>query len=119
MKKTIPALTMTLLALALSVTPMLAQEAERNPAEAEAADRADIVLRVDGLACPFCAYGLEQKLKALDAIDRVDVKLNEGEVFLVLKADETVEDAVLTKAVTDAGFVVRGISRRSSAEGEV
>ena len=119
MKKMSRVLTLSLLALAASATHVLAQEAESNPATVEADDSADVVLRVDGLACPFCAYGLEQKLKALDAIDRVDVKLNEGEVFLFLKADETVEDAALTKAVTDAGFVVRGISRRTSAEGEV
>jgi copper chaperone CopZ len=118
MKKTTRALHMSLLVLALSVTPALGQEPDSNPAGTEAAS-ADIVLRVDGLACPFCAYGLEQKLKAIDATDRVEVKLNEGEVFLFLKADQTVEDDVLTKAVTDAGFVVRKISRRTSAEGEM
>lgn len=116
MKKMTGALTLPLLALALSVTPALAQETDSNPAvEAEAAESADIVLRVDGLACPFCAYGLEQKLKALDATDSVEVKLNEGEVFLFLKADKTVEDELLTKTVEEAGFVVRAIRRRRSA----
>jgi copper chaperone CopZ len=108
------ALALSLLALPLSVTPMFAQEVDSKPAaEADAAAAADIVLRVDGLACPFCAYGLERKLKSLDATDRVEVKLNEGEVFLFLKADQTVDDETLTKAVEDAGFVVRSIRRRS------
>ncbi|MGN2393298.1 heavy-metal-associated domain-containing protein, partial [Pelomicrobium sp. G1] len=30
-------------------------------------------LQVDGLACPFCAYGIEKKLRALDGVDKVKV----------------------------------------------
>ena len=27
----------------------------------------DVIVYVDGLACPFCAYGIEKKLNDLDA----------------------------------------------------
>ena len=119
MRRMTRALTLSLLAVALSVRPMLAQDADWSPAAgAESGDSPDIVIRVDGLACPFCAYGLEQKLQALDATDRVEVKLNEGEVLLFLKADENVRDEALTKTVKDAGFVVRGIERRRRVEAE-
>ena len=119
MRKTTRTLALSLLTLALFVTPVLAQEADSAPApEAEAADSPDIILRVDGLACPFCAYGLEKKLKELGAMDRVEVKLNEGEVLLFLKSDEDVEDETLTATVKDAGFVVRRIERRKRAEAD-
>ncbi len=113
LKKMTRMLSLSLLALAIVVTVAQAQEPGRN---SESADEvADIVLRVDGLACPFCAHGLKRKLEALNATDRVEVKLNEGEVYLFLKAGQTVEDEALTKAVTHAGFVVRSI-RRSQAD---
>ena len=37
-------------------------------------------LRVDGLACPYCAYGIEKKIKALGGVDKgsIEIKLNEG-----------------------------------------
>lgn len=104
--------TASLLAIAMGSAPAAAQDTG-SPSDAgiEVTLVADIVLRVDGLACPFCAYGLEKKLKELDATDRVEVKLNEGEVVLFLKADQDVADEALTKAVIDAGFVVRSIQR--------
>jgi periplasmic mercuric ion binding protein len=106
------ALTASLLAMAIGGTPAMAQDnGPTSDTGLEVTLAADIVLRVDGLACPFCAHGLEQKLSELDATDRVEVKLNEGEVFLFLKADQDVADEALTKAVTDAGFVVRSIRR--------
>ncbi len=104
-----------LLALALGVTPALSQQANPGPANVEAAEQPpDVVLKVDGLACPFCAAGLERKLKALDATAEVEVKLEEGEVYLTLKAGETVTDATLTRTVENAGFSVRGIDRRET-----
>ena len=27
-------------------------------------------LRVDGMACPYCAYGIEKKIKALNGVDQ-------------------------------------------------
>jgi mercuric ion binding protein len=96
--------------------PLLAQEEGTSPSAAfQAEDPPDIVVRVDGMACPFCAHGLKKKLEALDITDSVDVKLNEGEVLLFLKPDATVDDDVLRHVVKEAGFVVRGIQRLKSA----
>lgn len=35
-------------------------------------------MRVDGLACPFCAYGIEKKLKAIDGVSDIKVDLDKG-----------------------------------------
>ena len=43
-------------------------------------------LHVDGMACPYCAYGIE-KIKALDGVDKssVIIKLNDG--LVIFEAD--------------------------------
>ena len=35
-------------------------------------------MRVDGLACPYCAYGIEKKLAAIDGVHNLDVDLENG-----------------------------------------
>lgn len=45
-------------------------------------------MRVDGLACPFCAYGIEKKLKAMKGSSKIDVDLDKGIVHVNM-ADAT------------------------------
>lgn len=107
-----------LVAVAFVVTPARAQDAQADQTERSlTVEGADIVMRVDGLACPFCAYGIQKKLEALDATDEVDIRLNDGLVLLSLKPEQNVTDEVLTKTVKDSGFVVRAIERRHRSNG--
>lgn len=69
-----------------------------------------ITLRVDGLACPFCAYGMEKKITRLKGVSSYDVDMREGKVFVGLKPDAQVELNVLRKAVKEAGFTLRNVS---------
>ncbi|HHO69292.1 MAG TPA: copper chaperone [Gammaproteobacteria bacterium] len=67
------------------------------------------VIRVDGLACPYCAYGVEKKLKAIDGVESIDVDLNKGVVTV-----DTAEGTVLTEdqlrtLFQDAGFTYRSM----------
>ncbi|KKL05703.1 hypothetical protein LCGC14_2603380 [marine sediment metagenome] len=71
-----------------------------------------ITLRVDGLACPFCAYGLEKKITKIKGVRSYDVDMKEGKVFIGLKPDARVELNTLYKAVKEAGFTLRSISLR-------
>lgn len=72
----------------------------------------DITLRVDGLACPFCAYGLEKKITRLEGVSSYDVDMREGKVFLGLKPGTQIEINSLYKAVKEAGFTLKSISLR-------
>ncbi len=73
-------------------------------------------VQVDGLACPFCAYGLEKKLKNLPGAANVHIELNTGwasfDVLSGVLLPEPVQDAV-----RDAGFTPRDI--RVTASGTV
>ncbi len=72
----------------------------------------EIVMRVDGLACAFCAYGLEKKLKKLEGVESVDISLNRGLVRIKLKEGYTLEEEKLRKIVKESGFVLRRIEVR-------
>lgn len=70
----------------------------------------DIVIGVDGLACPFCAYGLEKKLKKLDGVADIYVDMDKGKTDIKLKEGATLSEEKIKKAVEDAGFTVRSFT---------
>lgn len=80
--------------------------------------RADqmILLQVDGLACPFCAYGVEKKLKDTTGVKRVDIRLNEGMVHVTVGEDAVFDEALARRIITEAGFTLRDFERVEGAE---
>ncbi|WP_339673819.1 heavy-metal-associated domain-containing protein [Dasania marina] len=68
-------------------------------------------LRVDGLACPYCAYGIEKKLKALDGIieESLEIKLNDGIVRFQASDEATITKSSLKQLINDSGFTLRGL----------
>ena len=86
--------------MAALAPPMQAQDTVQNP---------DAEVYVDGLACPFCAYGLEKKLKTLDAIRAMEVQIEEGRVLLAFKEGKTLTEDEIQQAVEKAGFTARKI----------
>ena len=64
-------------------------------------------MRVDGLVCPYCAYGIEKKLMAIQGVLEIDVDLQNG--LVVVAAADTVRftDIQLTNLFNDAGFTFR------------
>ncbi len=69
-------------------------------------------LRVDGLACPFCAYGLEKKVSKLAGYeaDSYKVKINEGMVSFGWRNNQPLDLEALERAVKKAGFTLRGVT---------
>ncbi len=45
----------------------------------------DVTVIVKGMACPYCAYGVEKKLKKLDGVATITIKIKEGTVILKAK----------------------------------
>lgn len=68
-------------------------------------------LRVDGLACPFCAYGVEKRLKAVKGVEKVDVDLKTSNVIVTVVEGAVFDEATAKKAVTDAGFTLRSFEK--------
>ncbi|WP_337847922.1 heavy-metal-associated domain-containing protein [Sphingomonas sp.] len=65
-------------------------------------------IEVAGLACPFCAYGIEKKLRAIEGVERVETNIKEGTVVVVLKEGATLDRARVERAVREAGFTLKG-----------
>jgi len=68
-------------------------------------------IQVDGLSCPFCAYGLEKNLKKVNGIESVDIDMKTGKATVIIKSDMSVDNEALRQAVKKAGFTARDITR--------
>jgi len=68
-------------------------------------------LSVDGLACPFCAYGVEKQLTAIDGVGTVKTDIAAGTVTVTMKAGGILDEATARRAVEAAGFSLRGFEK--------
>lgn len=67
-------------------------------------------VKLDGLSCAFCAYGLEKRLKKVEGVEKVEIKVDQGTANLTLKKGKTLSIEAVEKAVKDGGFTPREIS---------
>lgn len=95
-----------LLASALAAQPAQAQK----KADQAKIKEPDVVATVNGLSCPFCAYGLEKKLKNLDGVTDVAVLLEEGKVQLKVAEGTQLSEKQIQKATKNAGFTAKKIT---------
>ncbi|MEN8183063.1 MAG: heavy-metal-associated domain-containing protein [Myxococcota bacterium] len=74
-------------------------------------------LRVNGLTCPFCAFGIEKKLRAVSGVEEVQVFLDEGRIELRFADGNRAEARDIDAAVEKAGFRLAGM--RAEVRGTV
>lgn len=67
-------------------------------------------LRVNGMTCPFCAYGIEKKLRNIDGVQEVEVLFDEGILRLTLAPDNKATTRDLDSAVKKSGFKLSGLT---------
>ena len=70
-------------------------------------------IQVDGLACPFCAYGIEKKLKAIDGTSKINVDLDRGLVSVDTAEGKELSEENIRKLFHDSGFTYRGMKKTS------
>ncbi len=63
-------------------------------------------LQVDGLACPFCAYGIEKKLNATKGVKSIQIDINTGTVTVFMKPGASLSEPQARQIVKDAGFTL-------------
>lgn len=66
-------------------------------------------IRVDGLACPYCAYGIEKKLKAIPGVEQVEVDLDHGLVTVRAREGTELTEPDMRTLFRDAGFTFRSM----------
>ena len=70
-----------------------------------------IEIKVFGMVCGYCAQGVEKNLRAIAATRDVEVSIDKKLVVVATREGEVIADADLRKAIADAGYDVKGISR--------
>lgn len=85
-----------------------AQAATSTPAQ-QAWPADAYVVRVDGLACPFCAYGIEKQFGRLPGVTTTDVNLASGVVVVHVKPGTRFDQAQIAQTVQQAGFTLKDV----------
>ncbi len=80
--------------------------------------RGDVLVRIAGMSCPFCAYGIEKHLKALPRVKSARVNLGEGTAVLELVPGQKVADEEIRQALHKAGFKASEIKDISTTSGD-
>ena len=61
-------------------------------------------VQVDGLGCPFCAYGLEKKFKEFKGIKNVAIDIETGNFTFTYPAEKKLSLADVEAKVKEAGY---------------
>ena len=61
-------------------------------------------VQVDGLGCPFCAYGLEKKFKEFKGIKDVKIDIETGDFSFQYPAEKSLSLAAVVQQVEKAGY---------------
>lgn len=74
-----------------------------------------VSVQVDGLGCPFCAYGLEKKFKELKGIKKVSIDMETGLMQFKYPSDKMIDIETIENQVDKAGYtpVTTTITRNS------
>lgn len=104
--KLLTAFTTVIILTAITFNPAHAKEIVKNAAAIKSENKAFI--RADGLACYFCAYGLERFFKKSGKIASYDMNMKEGIVEIgLIKGKPLITQEELHKIVYDAGYSPR------------
>ena len=73
------------------------------------AQRDKITTQVDGLGCPYCAYGLEKKFKKVKGIKNVKIEIEEGIFTFTVPSDLELQVEEVNNRVDLAGYTAKSI----------
>lgn len=71
--------------------------------------RDKITANVDGLGCPFCAFGLEKKFKDLKGIKDLKIEIEEGIFTFSYPSEKELQVEEIDKRVEIAGYTAKHI----------
>jgi len=80
------------------------------------ADGSRFEIRADGLACPYCAYGIEKKFMQIKGVKKLDIDLKKGIVIVIGEKDLTFKEEQLKTLFTDSGFTFRKFKKTKIKE---
>jgi len=88
------------------------------PVFANLADAETYDVEVAGLACPFCAYGIERHLMGVEGVERVETDIKGGRVVVTTEGDATLSVEQVEAAVKAAGFSLEDFRQHTDEPAE-
>jgi len=76
-------------------------------------ERIYVKIEIKGMACPFCAFGMEKELKKVSGVDNVEIELESGLAYISTPVKQKPTTESLEKIIIDAGFTVGRIEYSS------
>lgn len=67
-------------------------------------ERDQVATMVEGLGCPFCAYGLEKKFKKIKGIKKIKIDIEEGLFSFTVPTEYGMTLEEIDNRITDAGY---------------
>ena len=83
---------------------------QNNREEKERTNTMTKVISIEGMMCNHCTGTVQKALEAVEGVKTVTMSLEQKNAAVELASD--VSDEVLTKAVTDAGYEVKGVTAK-------
>ncbi|MDX1755539.1 MAG: heavy-metal-associated domain-containing protein [Marinobacter sp.] len=74
-------------------------------------------LGVQGLACPYCSYGIEKRLYQIGGVESIQVDIALGRVRVTLADGEHLSEARARQAVKEAGFTLESFTQLDDGSG--
>jgi len=77
-------------------------------------DSSLIEVEIRGLACPFCAYSLEKKMKKLDGANNLVIDIDKGLATLYISKGKTLSEDEIRAVIINAGFTPGYVRKRKN-----
>ncbi|MBV1925335.1 MAG: heavy-metal-associated domain-containing protein [Dokdonia sp.] len=97
----------------LSLFAVTATQAQKNGKQMDAFE-----VQVDGLGCPFCAYGLEKKFKEFKGIKKVAIDIETGDFSFLYPTEKALTMDAVVEQVKKAGYTPN-IAKITRADGTI
>jgi copper chaperone CopZ len=65
-----------------------------------------VKIEIKGMACPYCAFGMEKEFKKVSGVENVEIVLKAGLAYITTPIEQKPTKKSIEKIITDAGFTV-------------
>ncbi len=95
--------------LSIIITAIFLLGIQTNGISQKNTDRDQYEVRVDGLGCPFCAYGLEKTMKKLKGTKKLTIDMETGTLRFTFPSDPPLSIAQIEDQVIEAGYTPKSV----------
>jgi len=81
-----------------------------NSLNAQSKDMDQFTVEVEGLGCPYCAFGLEKRFKELKGIRLIKIEMKTGTLTFEYPAEKALTIPQVEQQVEKAGYTAVGVA---------